>query len=160
MLGGWDLSLAANPPPLSTHFGFSPDLNNLFVVKLDGLKLDTSSSAPLLDETVDAVLDTATPYLELPQAICDRLASNFGLALNRTSGLFTVNESTHNKLRNLNPNVTFSLKNSISSKNSIDITLPYSSFALLTNESIEHFPIRVAENRSRAILGRTFFQEA
>lgn len=160
VLGGWDFSLAIDPPPLSAHFDFSPDLGHLFIVKLAGIKLDTRGSGPLLDETVDAVLDAATTYFELLQATCHRLATMFGLDFNVASGSFTVNESTHKELRHLNPNVTFSLKDSISSKNSIDITLPYSSFALVTEEAVEYFPIRVSENRSQVILGRNFFQEA
>ena len=74
-------------------------------------------------------------------------------------------DSQHEALLSMNPNITFTLGNSIIGDISVDIVLPYASFDLLqASPAVESptrvFPLRRAANGSQYTVGRTFLQEA
>ena len=89
----------------------------------------------------------------------------FGLSWNDSASMYWVNDTTHQALLNENPNITFTLGNSVSGGPTIDITLPYASFDLeakppSVSNATRYFPLQQAANDSQYTLGRTFLQEA
>lgn len=112
-----------------------------------------------------AVIDSTLPYLVLPKDICDKFTQRFGLELDRTTGLYTVNASAHD--RNIQQNATVSFKIGSGPDNSpkfTTITLPYAAFDLQASSYISdnvtsYFPLRNA-GTGTSILGRTLLQEA
>jgi hypothetical protein len=112
-----------------------------------------------------AIIDSTLPHLVLPNDICDKFAQRFGLQLDRTTGLYTVNASAHDF--NLQQNATVSFKIGSGPDNSpkfTTITLPYAAFDLqagfpIYENATSYFPLRKSGTGS-SVLGRTFLQEA
>jgi hypothetical protein len=76
-----------------------------------------------------------------------------------------VNDTIHERLKALNPTITFKLGNDNDSTTTTNIDLPYAAFDLQIgwpayNDTRNYFPIKRARNSSQYTLGRTFFQEA
>lgn len=99
-----------------------------------------------------------------PQKAADLIAENLGLQYNPEARVYFVPEKVHARLSKLNPNITFTLGNSLDSGPTVDIVLPYSSFDLtalppLALQPTRYFPLRVG-NDSTYCLGRPFLQEA
>ncbi|KAI7184775.1 acid protease [Hortaea werneckii] len=118
-----------------------------------------------------ATIDSTVSQLWLPQSVCDLFASTFGLELDNTTGLYLVNETTHEQLMQSNPSISFMIgpnstaASASAAADTINIVLPYAAFDLqaqipLYNSSTNYFPIRVAADESQVTLGRTFLQEA
>jgi hypothetical protein len=121
-------------------------------------------------------IDSSTPFLWLPTAVCDRFASALGLTYNETLQLYTFdrNASQHDTLTSWNLTFTISVSDLPTSSRStfVNITLPYGAFdTQLTfpnpalNGSVatpakNYFPLRRAANSSQYVLGRAFLQEA
>jgi hypothetical protein len=79
---------------------------------------------------------------------------------------YPINDTNYAYLKAQDPQVTFTIANSISGGQTVDISLPFSAFALkvsypfnATNATYE-FPLRRADNDTQYTLGRTFLQEA
>ncbi|KAI6909849.1 acid protease [Hortaea werneckii] len=117
-----------------------------------------------------ATIDSTVSQLWLPQSVCDLFASTFGLDFDHTTGLYLVNETTHEQLLLSNPSISFMIGPSTTdtsasaTADNLNIVLPYAAFDLqadipLYNSSTNYFPIRVAANESQYTLGRTFLQE-
>jgi hypothetical protein len=112
------------------------------------------------------LLDSAVPHIWVPQEDIPRWVAAFGLIYDSTTELFLVNDTTHNRLRALNPNVTFTLSQYTGyNLRTLDITLPYAAFDLQASypyyvNATNYFPIRSAANSTQYIMGRTFLQEA
>jgi len=126
-------------------------------------------------DRVSAIIDSSTPYLWLPQAVCERFAQSLGLTYNTTLNLYTFdgNLSQHDTLGASSLSFTFSLSDISSTPASVDITLPYTAFDLqLTYPAIPftnfgdanatkyYFPLRQAANAAQYTIGRVFLQEA
>ncbi|KAH7411339.1 aspartic peptidase domain-containing protein [Cadophora sp. MPI-SDFR-AT-0126] len=126
-------------------------------------------------DRVSAIIDSSTPYLWLPQAVCERFAQSLGLTYNTTLNLYTFegNSTQHDTLGSSSLSFTFSLSDISSTPASIDITLPYAAFDLqLTypaipftnfgdaNSTKYYFPLRQAANAAQYTIGRAFLQEA
>ncbi|KAI7328029.1 acid protease [Hortaea werneckii] len=118
-----------------------------------------------------ATIDSTVSQLWLPQSVCDLFASTFGLQFDNTTGLYLVNETTHEQLMQSNPSISFMIgpnstaASASAAADTINIVLPYAAFDLqaeipLYNSSTNYFPIRVAANETQYTLGRTFLQEA
>ncbi|KAI7217085.1 acid protease [Hortaea werneckii] len=123
-------------------------------------------STPLI-----ATIDSTVSQLWLPQSVCDLFASTFSLDFDHTTGLYLVNETTHEHLMQSNPSISFMIgpnttdTSASAAADNLNIVLPYAAFDLqadipLYNSSTNYFPIRVAANESQYTLGRTFLQEA
>lgn len=126
-------------------------------------------------DQVSAIIDSSTPYLWLPQAVCERFATALGLTYNTTLNLYTFdgNASQHNTLAASQLSFTVSLADISSTPATVDITLPYAAFDLqLTypaipftnygdaNSTKYYFPLRQATNAAQYTIGRAFLQEA
>lgn len=138
-----------------------------------------STPVPLLNpsDRVYATIDSSTPYLWLPESVCDRFAESLGLSYNDSLDLYTFdsNEAQRNVLFNAQLTFTFSLSDFSGANASeiVNITLPYSAFDLQltypaipnttynTPDSSKHyFPLRRASSSAQYTIGRSFLQEA
>lgn len=124
-----------------------------------------TGTTSLLPTPVFANIDSTLPYLWLPQAACDNFQTAFGLIYDNTTDLYTVNDTIHTQLTNLNPSVTFRLGNTLFDGTTQNIQFPYAAFDLeasypIYTNATKYFPIRRAANDTQYTLGRAFLQEA
>jgi hypothetical protein len=164
ILGGYDAS-RFEPNDVS----FTVDGGN-FTVNIGAIFLKTGDSTKELintpnDLTVAASIDSTTPWIWLPQNICEKFEQAFGITWNTDVGAYLVNDTLNSALHKQNTSVVLNLGNSSTVPGQgFNITLPYAAFdliagpPLLTNSS-RYFPLMRA-NESQYTLGRTFLQEA
>jgi hypothetical protein len=120
-------------------------------------------------------IDSTTPFLWLPKAVCQKFADAFGLTYNDTLNLYTFDAqpSQHDILQSWDMEFTFSLKDTLASSEVVNITLPYAAFDLeltypyianttylSTQASKYYFPLRQTDNDTQYTLGRAFLQES
>lgn len=136
------------------------------------------SSNPLtLLGPADAALftiDSSTPFLWLPESVCDRFAQALDLRYNDVLELYTFarNSSQRDNLVSWNMTFVFSVGDLVGSSNTLDITLPYNAFdlqlsypfpglnATFASPRYNYFPLRRAANTSQYTIGRSFLQES
>ncbi|KAH8732488.1 aspartic peptidase domain-containing protein [Phaeosphaeriaceae sp. PMI808] len=168
VLGGYDASrFKETPGNYSFPFDYSNDKGwtSLGVSSIFITQTLNSSSLYLSQDRFTAFIDSSTPYIWLPQAACDKFADSLGLAYHSEQDLYFVNDTVHERLKQLNPTITFQLGNNNDPTTSLNIDLPYGAFDKQTkrpfyNETRRYFPIRRAANSSQFVLGRPFLQEA
>ena len=124
-------------------------------------------TANLLPTSTYHFLDSTVPHLWLPSDAVSQFVSAFGLQYDNATDLYTINSTTHARLLDLNPTVSFVLAESTSSgaSDTLSLDFPYAAFDLNASypfyeNATRYFPIRKAANESQYTLGRTFFQEA
>ncbi len=120
---------------------------------------------PLLTEGILSFIDSTIPHIWLPLSVCQAFEQAFGISFDPITELYLVNNTLHRALVAQNASVTFKIGNTVSSRQTVDIVLPYASFDLnisypVVENSTRYFPIRRAANESQYTLGRTFLQEA
>ncbi|KAI9702318.1 MAG: hypothetical protein M1836_000797 [Candelina mexicana] len=178
-LGGYD---AKRFMPHDTSFELSPNQDPVVSVN----QIDVSATRPpsglgpnplQLLGTAEASLftiDSSTPFLWLPEAVCRRFEAALGLTYDANLQLYTFegNASRRNDLVNSNLTFTFTLADLPSSTQAINITLPYSAFdlqltypypglnATASSPPTKYFPLRKAANETQYTIGRAFLQEA
>lgn len=164
ILGGYDAS-RFEPNDVS----FTVDGGN-FTVNIGAIFLKTGDNTTELintpnDLTIAASIDSTTPWMWLPQNVCEQFEQAFGIAWNADVGAYLVNDTLNSALHKQNTSVVLNLGNSSTVPGQgFNITLPYAAFdliagpPLLTNSS-RYFPLMRA-NESQYTLGRTFLQEA
>ncbi|KAJ0166085.1 hypothetical protein CTA2_8768 [Colletotrichum tanaceti] len=137
-----------------------------------------------MSTSFNAMIDSSTPYLWLPDAVCDQFAEAFNLTYNRTFNLYTVtNEQYANfKSSSSSYSFTFSFTSHDNGNNSgdpltvpgvVNITITAAAFAQvlrypfqnemigLDEPPVPYFPLRRASNLTDTlIIGRSFLQEA
>ncbi|TVY93969.1 hypothetical protein LAWI1_G000906, partial [Lachnellula willkommii] len=124
----------------------------------------TTTTTTLASDPISLYIDSTVPYIYLPRAICAKFESAFGLKWNDTTEIYTLNDTMHTSLQNMNPNITFTL--STSNGQNLDIILPYkafdlnASFPVIPDGTINYFPLKRAANDTQYTLGRAFLQEA
>ncbi|CZR63161.1 uncharacterized protein PAC_13058 [Phialocephala subalpina] len=178
-LGGYDANRFV---PHNTNFSLNPDNNpqasiDTIFVQSGATSNNFTVPKQLLQpsDRVNAIIDSSTPYLWLPTAVCDRFASALGLSYNDTLNLYTydANATQHDALANSQLSFTFSLSDLSTSPAVVNITLPFQAFDLqLTYPAIpnstygspdatkNYFPLRRATDESQYTIGRAFLQEA
>ncbi|TVY27669.1 Candidapepsin-8 [Lachnellula hyalina] len=166
-LGGYDASRFSSQN-ITLHFYDA--VSRRFLVQLSAIKYiptglsTTTTTTTLASDPISLYIDSTVPYIYLPGAICKKFESAFGLTWNDTTEIYTLNDTMHTSLQNINPNITFTL--STSEGQSLDITLPYkafdlnASFPVIPEGTINYFPLKRAQNDTQYTLGRTFLQEA
>ncbi len=163
VLGGYDFSKAG---PTNMSFAFGPDISRDLTVGLQKITLSTKGkSSELLPEGIFTFIDSTVPQIWLPFAACEAFEKEFGLTWNATVELYLVNDTLHDTLISKNASFTFHIGNLTEGGPTIDVTLPYASFALIVDYPIvanrtRYFPIVRAANDTQYTLGRTFLQEA
>jgi hypothetical protein len=119
----------------------------------------------LLPTPIYAFIESTDPNFWLPQEACLAFEKAFGISVDNSTGLYLINSTHYTDLKTANPTVTFSLANSIDGGETVNIQLPFNSFALsasypfTANDTI-YFPLKKAVNETQYTLGRTFLQEA
>ncbi|KAF7550080.1 hypothetical protein G7046_g8133 [Stylonectria norvegica] len=133
------------------------------------------------NSTFNAILDSSTPYLWLPNEVCDQFAHAMNLTYNSTFDLYTV---TGDQYREYMKQTSFSYKFILSSFDNTDnfgepysipgvvnITIPSMAFLSLLqypfmdeaikygDPAVPYFSLRRSNNSSTFILGRSFLQE-
>lgn len=108
-------------------------------------------------------IDSSVSQLWLPGVVCDQLEVFLGLTYDTSTELYIVNDTAHEKLVRLAPEMAFTLAADGTSNVTTSIILPYAALDLQAgpptyNFSTNYFPIRRASKGS--VLGRTFLQEA
>lgn len=178
-LGGYDSNrLVAH----NTTFNLNPSQNpaayiNYMSVFSTGTSNNWTTPVQLISTTdrVTAIIDSSTPYIWLPQSVCDEFAQTLGLTYNSTLDLygFDGNASQHDVLKNSQLEFTVTLSDTGSSTGLVNITLPYAAFDLQltfpaipnttygsSNSEKYYFPIKRASNQAQYTIGRAFLQEA
>lgn len=178
-LGGYDQNRFV---PHNTTFELNPSQNpqayiNSVVVSSAASSNNWTTPVQLLNtaDRVSAVIDSTTPYLWLPESVCNRFAESLGLTYNQSLNIYTFdgNPSQHDVLENAQLTFTFALSDIQSSGDDVNITLPYEAFDLqLTfpaipgtnygdaNSTAYYFPLKQATNEAQYTIGRAFLQEA
>jgi hypothetical protein len=123
------------------------------------------------DQAETYVIDTSTPFLWMPEAICDNFASLLNLTYNETLQLYLFDgSSSPDLLTGWDLSFNFSLGNLAGSLDNVELTLPYEAFnlqlsypfpnldATAASSPINYFPLRKA-NDTQFIIGRMFLQE-
>lgn len=119
----------------------------------------------LIKSRITAVLHPTLPFLELPQSVFRQVADKLRLEYDDDNDLFLITEATRNYLNLSEPILrveigTRSRKYTV--RGTVTPTLPFAAFnhhMKLGNETILYFPMKVADDEERVILGRTLFQE-
>ena len=160
-LGGFDSTRFV---PNNVSFPFGADISKDLLVGIRSITSDASSS-PLLSRGLYAFIDSLVPHIWLPLEVCQAFERAFGLVWSNSSELYLVTEDMHNRLVDLNPNVTFTLGPSLTDGGTVDIVMPYGSFDLtakspLVRNSTRYFPLKRAQNDTQYTLGRAFLQQA
>jgi Eukaryotic aspartyl protease len=134
-----------------------------------------SNPLALLDssQAAYATIDSSTPFLWLPEAVCDNFATALNLTYNETLDLYFFQEggTTPDLLRQWNMTFTFSISDYPGSDNNADLAISYNAFNLeltypfpnldanFTSPGVPYFPLRKAANDTQYTIGRAFLQE-
>lgn len=174
---------------MANDASFSLGPNQQPVVSVNSIKVSSiagSSSSANLNWTSDTLtlqsgsqaylytVDSSTPFLWLPDDVCDSFAKAFNLVYNDTLQLYFYadNGTTLNEIQNQNITFTFTIADFPGSSNSVDISLPFAAFDLqlsfpypdldanVQSGSTDYFPLRRAPNSTQYTIGRSFLQEA
>ncbi|KAL9000515.1 MAG: hypothetical protein Q9169_000808 [Polycauliona sp. 2 TL-2023] len=163
-LGGYDQSRFT---PNDMTFSFAPDTDRDLVVGIQSITSNDQdgTSRDLLATGINAYVDSTIAQIWLPLEACKLFEKAFGLTYDQENQMYPVSDRLHKKLRAQNASITFTLGNSDSGGQSIDITLPYDSFDLQAKppfapNATRYFPLQRAANETQYTLGRTFLQEA
>ena len=148
-------------------FNFDSDDSKSLTVALQTIRASNTLKGTInvLYNGIFTLIDSTVTAIWLPASVCDTMAAAFGLTYDNSTDFYTVNDTMHAKLQQLKPTLTFSISDTLSDKNKVDITLPYAAFDLQAkwpyyNNSQNYFPIRRAQNDTQYVIGRTFLQEA
>ena len=163
-LGGTD---SARYIPNTNTFGFAGDISRDLVVGLQSITYsdNTTTNKVLMDSGILSFVDSTVPHIWLPISACQAFEKAFGLEYNTNVSRYLVNDTQHTAMLAQNASVSFVLGNEINGGSTVNITLPYGAFDLITGSPIvpnntRYFPIRQAANDTQYTLGRTFLQEA
>ena len=122
-------------------------------------------------------IDSSTPYLWLPEAVCSQFEDTFNLTYDEVLQLYTFapNGTSHDTLANWNMTFHFQVADLPGSSNAITLSLPYDAFDLQLTypnpglierlnrtddiPTIDYFPLRKAANSTQFTIGRAFLQE-
>lgn len=117
-------------------------------------------------------IDSSTPYLWLPEAVCDNIARALNLTWNPEIELYVLgNDTTSEDIDSWNLSFTFRLANDLTSSEMIALQLSYDAFNLqlsypfpglfdeYSTAQVDYFPLRRANNSQQYTIGRAFLQE-
>ena len=118
------------------------------------------------------VIDSSTPYLWMPPAVCERFADALGIYYNETLELYLYNATNSAEdLSTLNLTFTFEIGNLPGSEDNVALTVSFGAFNLqlsygfpgftgnFTSPPLSYFPLRKSRSETEYILGRAFLQE-
>ncbi|TGO54337.1 hypothetical protein BOTNAR_0271g00090 [Botryotinia narcissicola] len=178
-LGGYDENRFI-PHNISFTLTQDPPVPQVFIDSISVISSNGSNTSIQLassEENINALVDSSTPYLWLPEIVCNRFADALGLSYNESLNLYTFDENPtqHNNLSDSSTttNFTFRFKDKPSASDFVEIDLPYAAFDLSlsypyipnteygTDEASKfYFPLARSANSSQYTIGRAFLQEA
>ncbi|KAF3937836.1 Candidapepsin-8 [Dactylella cylindrospora] len=177
VFGGYDTSKYVDNDILFTQ---ANDFTHRFQVSLSSLKVDgiyvngQQGTAELLDGSYTrqdgpqyVSLDSATPYLWLPNATCAIFEAALNLTWSESTGLYLMSDDAHTQLADLNPTFTFTIADGIANDTKMTIEVPYTAFSLQatgqdilgTDDTSWYFPLKRLPEGGTPRLGRSFMQE-
>ncbi|KAL7933721.1 acid protease [Trichoderma chlorosporum] len=134
------------------------------------------------NDSFTALIDSTTPYLWLPNAVCDEFANAFNLTYNQTFDLYTLTNEQYNSYGSSDSfTFTFSFSSFDNHDNFgspldvpglVNITVPMRAFVSLLqypfmhqaikygDPAVPYFALRRSQNDSAMVIGRSFLQEA
>ncbi|KAI1386484.1 acid protease [Hypoxylon trugodes] len=143
---------------------------------------ESSTSLSYFNESVTALLDSTTPYLWLPETICDRFAASLNLTWNETFGLYLFPDNDNLERYRSSPDLslTFTLSSPdnrddfgqpLNVPGVVNITIsanafiqslryPFMNLIEYGASAVPYFPLRRTNDSGRVVIGRSFFQEA
>lgn len=159
LLGGYDRSRHSNVTLLAP---LAPNV----IVGVQSISMTSAKGVTtnLLSNGIKMTIDTSTPDIWLPVAVCDQFALALGLTYFQEVDHYIVNETTRAALRSSSPTFTFVIGTSTSGGSTVTIEIPYGDLDLQATYPIfgtptYYFPLRRAANESQFTLGRAFLQE-
>ena len=163
-LGGFDESRFV-PNNVSLNFDSNDSRSLTLAIQSITANNTLEGAVTPLSMGILALVDSTVPHIWLPASACIVFERAFGLSYDNTTDLYTVNDTVHERLRQLNPTVTLKIGDAVSGGEIVGIELPYGAFDLQASSPIyanatNYFPIRRAGNETQYTLGRTFLQEA
>ena len=186
-VGGYDQNRFI---PHDISFELNPNLNpvvalNSITVTADPLPASNKSTGwstnplPLFASfgTADVglyTIDSSTPYLWLPETVCENFESALGLTYDDELQLYTFgpNATQHDVLVDWNMTFKFIIADLPGSTKTVTISLPYAAFdlqlsypfpglnATASSTATNYFPLRKAANGTQYTIGRAFLQES
>lgn len=176
-LGGIDqLRLASNNFWFDLAAGYIPSafLRSMEVSASSMPSNWAANPLPLMTQTDTAAftIDSSTPYLWMPESVCDTIARALNLTWNPTIELYVFNSSSSPQmLSNWGLQFTFRLSNDATSANQIGLPVSYAAFNLqlsypfpglftsYNQSKVNYFPLRRANSTQQYTIGRAFLQE-
>jgi hypothetical protein len=167
-LGGYDAARLDNSIGASFPF-YEDDSRSLSLgiqsIQTSGTFNASNSTQYLMRSPIFSFIDSTIPHIWLPRDVCDSFETNFGLTYDNRTGFYLVNDTIHDRLKEMNPTLSFALGNNNDPSKLLNIKLPYAALDLqaqwpIFNKTTNYFPIRRADNDTQYTLGRTFLQEA
>jgi hypothetical protein len=141
------------------------DIDRDIVVAIQSITYSGTTQSTLLSTPTFAFIESTDPNIWLPEAACKAFEQAFGIATDKATGLYLINATHYTQLQAANPQVTFTLSNSLSGGETASIVLPFNAFALPASPPFSpnnnyYFPLKKTANDSQNTLGRVFLQEA
>ena len=182
-LGGLDLNrFVPNDVSFNMASGYQPviSINSITVASKP---LSTSATSPNWTQEPLSLLgssqaelftiDSSTPFLWLPEKVCNAFALALNLTYDETLQLYLYGNGTDpSALADWNMTFTFTLADLPGSPRTVDINLPYDAFnqqlsfpfptlnATFSSPPVNYFPLRKAANNTQHTIGRVLLQEA
>lgn len=175
-LGGADI---ARYVPNSVWF----TLTNGNIPSLALMSMQVSSSSPSTnwssnplqlfsnDQAATFTIDSSTPFLWLPEPVCENIAKALSLTWDPDLELYLPVSGSPQDLINMGLNFTFNFAKSVSSSETLSLHVSYDAFNLqlsypypglssnYSTEKLSYFPLRRANNTLQYTIGRAFLQE-
>jgi hypothetical protein len=141
------------------------DIDRDIVVGIQAISYTGTSQSSLLPTPKYAFIESTDPNIWLPMDACQEFEKAFGISVDKATGLYLINSTQYSNLQAMNPQVTFTLSDSLAGGETVNIVLPFGALALpatypFTPNSTYYFPLKTAANDSQITLGRAFLQEA
>jgi hypothetical protein len=162
IFGGYDSSRFT---PNSASFTLAGDIDRDIVVGIQAITYSGTTQSSLLPTPKYAFIESTDPNIWLPKDACQQFEQAFGISVDNATGLYLINSTHYAKLQATNPQVTFTLGDSITGGEAVNVVLPFGALALpasypFTPNDTYYFPLKAAANDSQITLGRAFLQEA
>lgn len=182
-LGGVDLNRFV---PNGVSFDLASDFQPVVSINEISISSDPLSTSPtrpdwsqdplsLLSSAQSQLftIDSSTPFLWLPEKVCDAFALALNLTYNDTLQLYLYSNGTDpSALADWNMTFSFTLADLPGSSRTVEITLPYDAFNhqlsfpfpplnnTVSSPPVNYFPVRKASNNTQYTIGRVLLQEA
>jgi hypothetical protein len=135
------------------------------------------------NDSFTALIDSTTPYLWLPEDVCEQLAKNLNLTYDDNFDLYTLSNDKYNEYLNSDAlSLTFSLSSidnrddfgdPLNAPGVVNISIPLKAFVGTIqypfmggasinygDPAVPYFTLRKAPNNETYVIGRSFLQEA